>query len=731
MSVNKIGPDPTVLLKMNAPLNVQVMRVRANQREPIPLPVRNGYNVSGPGWTHDELQNLNEEILEIAAGGIYEIIVVDSSEPRQSHKWQVVFPADVYGPSKPPTTMAGYAGAVPATPPPFAGYVAPPSYGYAQPQPPPRPPTPIPGYGQPPYGYGQAPPYGYGQSMYGQAPYGQPPPFGFGQPFPGMPLGFGMAPTSSGSSEVEALKNELAAMRLASVQAENQRKLEELQAQHRREMETARRAPQTDDKYEREREAREKAERDAIEARRQAEATAAEARHQAQFEAIRAQIPKHDDSAAERRYEAALAEERRRFDVMKADSDRRFDTLTAELTRLREAPRGPDPFTIMLELRRSEADAAKETARIQAEAAKETERLRVEAQRLQAEAATKNLTEMRSQIINPVEMARLLHDASKSGDELTRTMIGQFTDIMNLQQQATQSIMAMQPQGEGVTGRVVAIAERVADRFTTGDTQVRVAQANAARAQADAAKAQMQSMQPGWQPPPPVVQPGAGGQPQLAGPSTPTVDPAATGAPVQSQVAPVAAPAVAPAAPAAPSPLRAGGKTDDEWFGPALGDVANLRAGAAMFLDAVSTNPPKTDAEGNVPGLQPDQAAYGLLVAANEITKQAHKILAFEALWNQQMYAQLIDVLLPDVVTQFGQNGQMYKQEMFKYLERLLNGLPLHTPEELAEMRAAGVEVGPTEPPTTAANTNGANGTPTPPAPPVQPPRGKNQRARP
>lgn len=712
MSTNKIGPDPSVLLKMNAPLNVQVMRVRANQREPIPLPVRNGFNASGLGWTHEDLQTLDQEILEIAAGGIYEIQVVDSSEPRQSHKWQVVFPPDVYGPSKPPTTMAGFAHQ-PQPP------QQPPSYGYGQ-----RQPTPTHGpygqaYAQPhqqPYG---APPF----HAYGHQPFPGMPPFGYGPPFPGAPP-FGappFGPATPPTSEVETLKNELAAMRLAAVQADAQRKLEEMQAQHRRDMESLRRAPASDEKYEREREAREKAERDAIEANRKAEAAAAEARHQAQLEAIRAQIPKRDDDIAERRYEAALAEERRRFDQMKADSERRFDMLQAELARLREAPRGPDPITLMLELRRTEGDAAKETARINAETARETERLRVEQVRLQTEAATKSLSDLREKIIDPVELARLLHDAAKGGDEMTRTMISQFTDIMNLQQQATQAIMGMQPQGEGVAGRAVAIAERIADRFTTGDTQVRVAQANAARAQADAAKAQLQTMQPGgWQPPPPVVQPGQ--QPQLNGATTPVVNP-----PAQPQPAAPQAPAVQPpvGVAQATSPLRAGGKTDEEWFGPAMGDVVNLRTGAALFLDAVSEDPPKTDGEGNVPGLQPDQAAFGLLVASQEITKNNHKIMAFDVLWNQQMYAQLIDVLLPDIVTQFGQNGQMYKQEMFKYLERLLNGQPLHTAEEVAEMQAQGIEPGPAA---DAVNSNGANGAP--PAPPAPPPPAPQSRRR-
>lgn len=712
---NKIGPDPTVLLKMNAPLNVQVMRVRANQREPIPLPVRNGFNVSGPGWTHEELQNLDQEILEIAAGGIYEIHVVDSSEPRLSHKWQVVFPADVYGPSKPPTTMSGYAGAVP--PPSGQGYGgAPPSYGQGYPvygAPPPRPPTPIPGT----FGFGHAGYPAYGQPSF--PGYGQPFPgsFGFGQPtYSGMPpFGPFGAPPAQGTSEVEALKNELAAMRLAQVQTEAQRKLEEMQAQHRREMESMRAAPRNDDKLEREREAREKAERDAIEARRTAEAALAEARHTAQLEALKAQMPKSDDGA-ERRFEAQMAEERRRFDAMKADSDRRFDALQAELVRLREAPRGPDPIMLMLEMRRTEADMAKETARITAEATKETERIRAETARITAEASTRNLIEMKSQVVPPTEMARIILDASRSSDDTHRTMLGQVTDIMNLQQQATQNIMGMQPQGEGVAGRVVAIAERVADRFTTGDTQVRVAQANAARAQADAAKAQMQTMQPGWQPPPPVVQPG---QPQLSGATTPTVDPQAP-SPTVPQAAEV--PSTQPVAGVA-SQLRAGGKTDAEWFGEALGDVMNLRSGAALFLDAVSVDPPKTDKDGNVPGLQPDQAAFGLLVASQEITKNNYKILAFEYLWGQQMYAQLLEVLLPDIVVQFGANGQMYKDEMFKYLERLLNGQPLHTPEELAEMQAAGVEAGPTEAPAAApANGNGTSAPP-PAAPPPQPPR--------
>ena len=688
----KLGPDPAVLMSMIPPLTVQVLRFRGNQREPIPMPVRDGFNASGPGWSLEEVQRIDHEILEVAGGGSYEVSVVDCSEPtRKQQKWVSVFPADVHGPSKVPTTLQG------VVPPSFPPQAPPLGYGYGYGAPPRSSPAPGAfggGYGMPSnYGYGMPPqqppqyPGYFGQPGYGH----QPPPNPYGWPPPPMQP----SPAPAAGAEVEALKNELNNLRLVAIQTEATRKMEEMQATHRRELEAIRATPKTDERAERERERADRAERDATEARRQGEATAAEARHRAELEALKASIPKNDgleqlraeQAAAEerRRSEAALTEERRRADIAKADSDRRFDALQAELARLRETPRGPDPFQMMLEMRRIESDAGKENARVAAEAQREAARLQAEAARVASDAAARTAAEMRAHMVNPVEMARLLQDSARSGDEVTRTMIGQFSDIMNLQHQAVQNLMQFAPQGESIPNRVVNIAEKFADRFSSGDIQVKVAQANAARAQAEAAKQQMA----GWQAPPPVAATGAatgapGAVPSQAAPTA--VDGGLNGAVTSAAPAAVPGSTVPPAA----SPLRKGGKTDQEWFGQALGDVMNLRAGAAVFLDAVSSKPVKLDEHGQPLGLAPDSAAQGLLVASNEITKRGLTgIPAFEYLFAQQMYADLAEVLLPDVDVHFGSNGAMYRQEMLKYLGRLLEGLPMHLPEEIAAAEAA------------------------------------------
>lgn len=129
------------------------------------------------------------------------------------------------------------------------------------------------------------------------------------------------------------------------------------------------------------------------------------------------------------------------------------------------------------------------------------------------------------------------------------------------------------------------------------------------------------------------------------------------------------------------------GKTDLQWFGPALPDVARLREGVAKYLAGIAKDSvildqkhetePVTivDEKGEQIGVPPYRAAQFLLIAANEITtKNIPGVEAFSYFYAQQMYPALMEVVLPDVPAG-------YRADVIRFLYKQLRGETLFRPD--------------------------------------------------
>lgn len=663
----KSGLDLEQIIKMQEPLTVYVMRLRGSSKETIPLPVKEGHEASGVGWTIEDVKNLSSVLIPVCGGGSFEAQISDATQPEPiTHKWTFVLPSESY-PAKPPSTLNPIGTVSEAYP--MTGAPMPPS-------------QPLNGFI--PSGFGQQQPVNYGASspIYGGGAYaGAYPGPQFNQPQqPVNPWWLQQQqqqtrPAAPALDAATQLREELHKQQLAA---------QELRHRHEREIEQIRTAaaaasaaPKTDERYEREREARERAEREAVEARARADQAARESALRSEREEQRRQ-----DAAALQRLEAAMAEDRRR-------SDEKFSQLMAQIAQqaavAAAAPRGPDPMLMMMfEAQKSQADAARETARIAADSARETARLnadvekesaraQVESARIAAEGQQRMITELRNvmapAMVSPAEMARMVREAGQTGEQMTRTMFTNVSELLGMQREFTSSMLQMAPQGEGVAGRVVGAIENAVQTYSQNQAQVETARINAMKTQA---QAQMQAQQAMWQTPPPVAPTGAAA-PQPQPPQAVVTPP-----PVYVPDANATTPGGALAGPST-EPVRSG-KTDEQWFGPALGDVMNLRNGVTLYLKTLEggevtlAQPPGepiniVDDKTQKPiGVSPLMAARFLLIAANEVrTKNIPGIEAMTYFFEQEMYHAFMEVTLPDAPPE-------YRADVLRFLHRLLKG---------------------------------------------------------
>lgn len=678
---------------LQAPLLVVVNRVRGNGTESIPLPPRNGEITGGPGWTLDEVRSsLQAEICDIAGGGTYQVQVSDVN--NKVTRFGFVLPEDQY-PRRMPTTMQGAAAANP-------------------------PPAATPG-GYSPFNW--APPTYQQQAM--QTPISW---------YPSMSTPINRTPDTSATTEAKQLRDQLHQQQLSQQADRYQAQIVELQ----RQIAAQGAGPRADDLIrERERLERERdtERRVAQEREQQREALAAVQRQAAeQVAALKAQMEREqadrraeadrraaEDARrdAERRFEAQLAADRKA-------TDDKFAAMMAQMQQLvtvNAQPRGPDPMISMLieqqrtaaeaareaaridaetkrETARLEAETAKETARAQAEAAREAARAAAETERIRAAAQealiNKVHTMMQPNQMSPMEAARVVKEAGQGADAVTRTMMGTMQDMMQLQSQFTANMLQMAPQGGSTAERIVETIADVAKDYGKSQAQAAAAQA-AAQAQVAAAAARAQQpvqwvpppqwvdngphsqgealasppVNETWAPPPPVVQPPlAAGDGNLNGP--PTGD------------APASAVDLTPTSTPVIEPTRHG-KTDIEWFGPALPDMQKLRGLVDVYLKALEDDtqdvpvvqlkpdepPTIVDAKHDAIGGSPALVADAIMTSAGVITQRQIKgILAFDYLWGQQMYPALVDVLLPDAPDGFRKN-------VLHFLHRKIAGEPL------------------------------------------------------
>lgn len=678
---------------LQPPLLVVVNRVRGNGTESIPLLPRNGEVTGGPGWTLDEVRSsLQSEICDIAGGGTYQVQVSDVN--NKVTRFGFVLPEDQY-PRRMPTTMQGAAAANP-------------------------PPAVTPG-GYSPFNW--APPTYQQQAM--QTPISW---------YPPMSTPTNRTPDTSATTEAKQLRDQLHQQQLSQQADRYQAQIVELQ----RQIAAQGAGPRADDLIrERERLERERdtERRMAQEREQQREALAAVQRQAAeQMAALKAQMEREQaDRRAEadrRAAEDARREAERRFEAqLAADrkaTDDKFAAMMAQMQQLIAAnaqPRGPDPMISMLieqqrtaaeaareaaridaetkrETARLEAETAKETARAQAEAAREAARAAAETERIRAAAQealiNKVHTMMQPNQMSPMEAARVVKEAGQGADAVTRTMMGTMQDMMQLQSQFTANMLQMAPQGGSTAERIVETIADVAKDYGKSQAQAAAAQA-AAQAQVAAAAARAQQpvqwappqwvgepqpqpeappmngtppVNETWAPPPPIIQP-----PLTAG------DGGLNGPPVDG----TPAPAVLTPVPAAVTEPTRHGKTDVEWFGPALPDMLKLRELVAAYLktleddtqdvavDQLKPDEPPTivDAKRVPIGGSPALVADAIMTSAGVIMQRQIKgILAFDYLWGQQMYPALVDVLLPDAPDEFRKN-------VLHFLHRKIAGEPL------------------------------------------------------
>lgn len=647
------GVDLEALQKMVEPLAVHVMRARGSNKENIPMEVREGQIAGGVGWTIGDVLKIDDEIIRIAGGGVYEVQVTDASQPVNALKWSFMVPPDAY-PMRTPSTL---------TPLPYAsGHTPPSTWG-------------SPGWSLPP-APSAVPPFNGGAQQLGGWSAG-----GWGGP-QAVPFG---ARTAIGGAPPAAAPDTAAAMQLTQLNNEIHRRdmmvLEE-RHRHEREMDQLQRqaataqaaaaAPKADPRAE------------ALE-RQLAEAKHQQAELMARLEREAAERRAKDErEAAERRSDDRMRQLEAQLAADRAAANDKFNALMAQLQAQAAAkPVGPDPMIMMLmESQRAAAETAREQARIEAETTRETARLRadaeranaqaqIEAARISSEAQQKLVTTVQTMMapnqMSPLDAARMMREATQGSDQFAKTIIGNANDMMEMTRSFMSNMLQMAPQGEGVAGRVVGAIENAVQTWTQSQAQVETARAHATRPMP-------QGPGPQWGPPPGGPPPGD----NLNGPQA-QLQP-------QSSAAPDAPPAdVTVGDPAADSTLR-NGKTDAQWFGPALRDVNNLREGVLVYLQAAAASEatlrddipgePITivdPATGKPLGVSPLNAARYLVMAANEIRKKnIPGVEAFNYFFEQQMYHALVSIVLPNA-------PEEYRNSMLLFLNRILTGEALVT----------------------------------------------------
>ncbi len=355
---------------------------------------------------------------------------------------------------------------------------------------------------------------------------------------------------------------------------------------------------------------------------------------------------------------AKLVEQGQR-DRDRADADRRERELVARLDKqeseikakleaIATKPTGPDPMMVML------IDVMKSSQQ-------------------QSQIA---LERSQQNILKPSEIIAMTRESNNGVDEMKRTMTGLFTDVIQMQRQVTEQAMNMQPQGDSGTvrlieGGIVALKEGF-EKYGSGKAAVEMSQHKAVAAQANAnaevMRAQQVQMQLMAQREAAALQ--AQAQAQLL--AAEQAKGALEGVVISEQHVPgngtngaapsAAEPGAVVAAATKPvievvdatgQPLRYG-KTDLQWFGPAMSKVNELRAGVAKYIKNINAAKPKLDPKTHQPlGVQPEQAARAIMTAADQIVAMKVEVPAFQGLYLEGRMDEFMEILLPDVIYQY------------------------------------------------------------------------------
>jgi hypothetical protein len=641
--------DVAVLEAMVEPLMVQVSRIKGTAHTPIPLPVGEAGGLPGAGWSKGEVVELSSGWLprEWCGGGNYQITVTDSSQPPQTFTWQSWWPTSSpeYGPERAPgspqlalvppsqptqpqqqpqVNMPQFPNGLPTLPP---GMFAPPAPTYAQPS-----------YYQP-QGYYQPPstPY-YGNASAGNA------------------------------ADAERRRAE---DRLAQVEA--QLRQAQLDAQQRA----------FDATLERERSAHtqqlQRLEQKIAElATTRVQPTGPTPEVEALKEQNRALTMRLDAEAREREMERRERETRDQIAMLKQGLDQQVAAQRENMAQLLAAQNNnkSDPMLqIMLEQSRNSIAAMERIAG-------------------QSNAA---IEKMQANMLSPRDIMTITREASASGDQITQKMSTAYTAVLDMQNKVLENAINAQPAGspvvelvrEGVNG-----VKEMAERYVTTTNRMKQveaqsnAQVESARSQAQAIQAQAQAAiananaRAAYGQGPALPQP-PGQQPGLAGPQNGNGKPSNTNTyeewkrqREQAEQANVAAPpretaSVAPS-PTPNAPPTHHGRTDAQWFGPALAEVIATRQAVNELLAELKKPNPQIAEDAATPA----NVAKGVSTASMVVQAQNLPIPAMTELLFQGKYEEFAAVLLPNV-------NEHYHKDLANEI-RKLNG------EEIAEEVAPG-----------------------------------------
>jgi len=629
--------DPTKLDAMNEPLSVRVEKMKGGTRTPIPLPPGEDGSLQGTNWSKEDVGGLEQWLVnEWAGGGMYAITVLDSSMPSpMKHDWEVFYNPVNYPEKIPPTLVASSL--------------------------PPAPPQPL-QPSQPQVRSMSTFPNGLPSGLQGSVPqqvvyvdrpvHQQPLPQPVQQQQPFQPVNPMLAANAAADAERRRYEDQLKVM---SDQLARQRE-EMLQAQFRQELDRKLADAKAEQNANNERFSRmEQLIEKMITTNSRPGVDPALEQLKEQNRMLAAQAEN------ERREREAERREREMKDLIRQqaeDSRRQIEAMNAQLVAQQlTVNKGPDPMIMFLQ----------ENARQQVEATKEAARNQ-----------TTQMAQLQSFMMNPRDIMAMTKESSNGLDNVTRQITSTYQSILEMQRSAVEQILQLNQGGGNETIQLIEKgldrASSFAERFIGGktkeavsqqQTQAQLAQANAAamqaQAQAMSAQASLQAQAARQQ----QLQPAASGLNGLNGARVATPSPA----PVAPPEPPGDAWGTGPVPPGATVQMvkRTLGHTDEEWFGPIMPKVTELRDGVSHFIDSLKQSPARLKKDGSVDGVEPGQAASVILQAAMIVMQQQIPITAMIELLGQGRVADFMDVLLPDA-------PQPYRDEVAQMVLKELNG---------------------------------------------------------
>lgn len=593
--------DASKLEVMNEPLTVRVEKLRNGVRQTIPMPEGAPDDAGVPqapgvGWTKAGVLGIEQWLLtQWSGGGFYRITVTDSTEPApMSMTWTTNYPPTEYPEKVPPTLTSAASHAA-------NHQQRPPSMNMNTPA--------FPGGLPLSASYPPAPTYPQFPQAFPQ-PYQAPPPSYQAQPNYQIEM-----ERRETAATLERMRVELARAQEAAVTARHEQalkqehaatearfsKLEGLIMQLVSGNSSAKANPEIEMLKEQNRALAEKAEAD----RRERDA---ERREAALRESMRVQ------------HETTL----RQIETMQTQ----FQTMMAAA-----ANKGPDPMIALMQ----------EQARMQLEAMKDLSR-----------SQTSSIDRLMPLVMTPAAMMEMQRNSAAATENVTSQITRSMSGVLDVQRIAMENLVQMNPQGgkgvadivEGAIDRASGLAEKwvgakSAEARAQMQAQASAVQANAhvqaanAQAMAEQARTQRAAMQA------PVV---------VAGP------------PVDAKLAEPKA-----VSPVAAAPIAAGlngiavngnglngaklsfGRTDEQWFGPLLENVQELRKGVARCIESVTMVPIRLDPKtGLVDGIEPAACASAIMQAVNFVLVQNIPIPAMKEILGEFRYDDFMSVLLPD-----------------------------------------------------------------------------------